>query len=166
MLIDPVNAPDLWFSWQFCPPIIKGVFFNLLDGVVVEEDLLDFGSTVLGEDQYGPYYEYLNASCAPATNYYDYANRVFSIAADDINTSQTIKACFGSCNDTCEGGSINYALIWNDEFDGNGAIDSSNWFHQTQLPNGYSWYNNDWLLCRFHARSTFHSWANSKSRTC
>ena len=51
--------------------------------------------------------------------------------------------CFGSCDDTCEGGSIDYTLIWNDEFNGTGAIDSSKWFHQTQLPNGYSWYNNE-----------------------
>lgn len=34
-------------------------------------------------------------------------------------------------------------LVWSDEFDVNGAIDSSKWFHQTQLPNGGSWYNNE-----------------------
>jgi beta-glucanase (GH16 family) len=34
-------------------------------------------------------------------------------------------------------------LVWSDEFNGNGAIDTSKWFHQTQLPNGNSWYNGE-----------------------
>ncbi len=34
-------------------------------------------------------------------------------------------------------------LIWSDEFDGTGAIDSNKWFHQTQLPSGGSWYNGE-----------------------
>lgn len=34
-------------------------------------------------------------------------------------------------------------LVWSDEFDGSGAIDTSKWFHQTRLPNGTSWYNNE-----------------------
>ena len=34
-------------------------------------------------------------------------------------------------------------LVWSDEFDGTGAIDASKWFHQTQLPNGNSWYNGE-----------------------
>ena len=34
-------------------------------------------------------------------------------------------------------------LIWADEFDVDGPVDTSKWFHQTQLPNGNSWYNNE-----------------------
>ena len=34
-------------------------------------------------------------------------------------------------------------LIWSDEFEGEGVIDSSKWHHQTLLPNGSSWYNNE-----------------------
>ena len=34
-------------------------------------------------------------------------------------------------------------LIWSDEFDGSGTIDSDKWFHQTQLPSSGSWYNNE-----------------------
>ncbi len=37
----------------------------------------------------------------------------------------------------------NYELVWSDEFDGNGVIDATKWHHQTQLPNGDSWYNNE-----------------------
>ena len=51
--------------------------------------------------------------------------------------------CFGVCNELCLDNSLEYVLIWNDEFDGDGAIDSEKWFHQTQLPNGNSWYNNE-----------------------
>ncbi|MFT4698623.1 MAG: beta-glucanase (GH16 family) [Flavobacteriaceae bacterium] len=36
-----------------------------------------------------------------------------------------------------------YELIWSDEFEGNGAINSTNWHHQTLLPNGGSWYNGE-----------------------
>ena len=31
-------------------------------------------------------------------------------------------------------------LVWSDEFEGSGAIDADNWFHQTKLPPGGSWW--------------------------
>ena len=34
-------------------------------------------------------------------------------------------------------------LVWADEFDTNGAIDAAKWHHQTQLPQGGSWYNGE-----------------------
>jgi len=34
-------------------------------------------------------------------------------------------------------------LVWSDEFETNGPINSSKWFHQTQLPAGGSWFNNE-----------------------
>ena len=34
-------------------------------------------------------------------------------------------------------------LVWADEFEGSGAINELNWFHQTQMPNIGSWYNNE-----------------------
>ena len=34
-------------------------------------------------------------------------------------------------------------LVWSDEFDVNGAVNTSNWFHQTQLPAGGSWFNGE-----------------------
>ena len=34
-------------------------------------------------------------------------------------------------------------LVWSDEFDTNGAINSTNWFHQTQLPAGGNWFNGE-----------------------
>jgi beta-glucanase (GH16 family) len=34
-------------------------------------------------------------------------------------------------------------LVWSDEFDTNGGINTSKWFHQTRLPDGNSWYNGE-----------------------
>ncbi len=34
-------------------------------------------------------------------------------------------------------------LVWSDEFNTNGVVDSNNWFHQTQLPAGGSWFNGE-----------------------
>jgi beta-glucanase (GH16 family) len=34
-------------------------------------------------------------------------------------------------------------LVWADEFDTDGAVNSSLWFHQTQLPAGGSWFNGE-----------------------
>ncbi|MDP5171177.1 MAG: family 16 glycosylhydrolase, partial [Bacteroidia bacterium] len=34
-------------------------------------------------------------------------------------------------------------LVWADEFDGTGSPDPTKWHHQTQLPNGVSWYNGE-----------------------
>jgi len=34
-------------------------------------------------------------------------------------------------------------LVWSDEFNGTGAINTSNWFHQTIGPNGGVWYNEE-----------------------
>jgi beta-glucanase (GH16 family) len=34
-------------------------------------------------------------------------------------------------------------LVWSDEFDGNGAVNSTKWFPQTQLPDGNNWYNGE-----------------------
>src|SRR6056297_20379 len=34
-------------------------------------------------------------------------------------------------------------LVWQDEFDQDGALDASKWFHQTELPLGDSWFNGE-----------------------
>lgn len=35
------------------------------------------------------------------------------------------------------------SLVWSDECNDAGEIDLTKWFHQTKLPNGSSWYNNE-----------------------
>lgn len=34
-------------------------------------------------------------------------------------------------------------LVWSDEFDVNGAVNTTKWHHQTQIPAGGSWYNGE-----------------------
>lgn len=34
-------------------------------------------------------------------------------------------------------------LVWSDEFDNDGELNSEKWFHQTELPNGSSWFNGE-----------------------
>jgi beta-glucanase (GH16 family) len=34
-------------------------------------------------------------------------------------------------------------LVWSDEFNTNGPVNINNWFHQTQLPGGTGWFNNE-----------------------
>jgi len=70
----------------------------------------------------------------------EYFDRQVSVGNSDLVEGVF---CFGSCDELCNSDSIEYTLVWNDEFDGNGAIDSEKWFHQTQLPNGNSWFNNE-----------------------
>lgn len=51
-------------------------------------------------------------------------------------------------------------LIWSDEFNGSGAIDGSKWFHQTLLPNGESWFNNEIQHYTNRLTNTFQSEGN------
>lgn len=39
--------------------------------------------------------------------------------------------------------SIYNNLVWADEFETDGAVNPVNWFHQTLLPNGSGWFNNE-----------------------
>jgi beta-glucanase (GH16 family) len=34
-------------------------------------------------------------------------------------------------------------LVWSDEFDANGTVNATKWHHQTQLPAGGNWFNNE-----------------------
>lgn len=54
------------------------------------------------------------------------------------NTNQIVSKCsnvytWGACS----------SLVWSDEFNGSGAINTSNWSYQTQLPDGNNWYNGE-----------------------
>lgn len=44
---------------------------------------------------------------------------------------------------TNNNGPVYDQLIWSDEFNIDGPLNSNNWFHQTQLPPGGNWYNNE-----------------------
>lgn len=48
-------------------------------------------------------------------------------------------------------------LIWADEFNGSGALDSTKWYHQTQLPIPGSWYNGEIQHYTNRTTNTFQS---------
>lgn len=52
---------------------------------------------------------------------------------------------FFTCNTICfsQIDVVYNDLVWSDEFDTNGAVNPTNWHHQTQLPAGGSWYNGE-----------------------
>ena len=58
------------------------------------------------------------------------------------STGQIVSLCNGSLIwGTCSTQFSN--LVWSDEFSTNGAVNSSNWYLQTQLPDGVNWYNGE-----------------------
>lgn len=72
-------------------------------------------------------------------------NRVLLQVNGENNNDQVtayIDNFFFYSNDTIRKSKYNF-LVWSDEFDINGDLDSNKWFRQTLLPNGESWYNGE-----------------------
>ena len=58
----------------------------------------------------------------------------------------TVSIGYAQCTSGSTGaapGETDYELVWADEFEVDGPPCSDNWFHQTQLPSGGSWYNGE-----------------------
>ena len=81
-------------------------------------------------------YSIVNASSIPGTT-------TITVVSEDTTQTMTYSIAFQQSS---------YALVWSDEFDDDGTtylsgvdnpIDDSKWFHQTILPNGWGWYNNE-----------------------
>jgi beta-glucanase (GH16 family) len=86
---------------------------------------------------------------SPAPNLRSDLNRVLLQVNGEANTS-TVTAYIDDFGYTSEATSPppvdepNFDnLVWSDEFNDSGALDSEKWFHQTQLPEGESWYNGE-----------------------
>ena len=67
IVFDPAPGDNMEYKW-----VINGEY----------EDLLDFGADLLYGDGYD---DYLNGACAPITDYYSYANRLWDMNSGDIN---------------------------------------------------------------------------------
>ena len=93
---------------------------------------------------------YINLdSNSPAPYLRSDLNRVLLQVNGEANTS-TVTAYIDDFGYTSEATSpppveeLNFdKLVWSDEFNDSGALDSEKWFHQTQLPEGGSWYNGE-----------------------
>ncbi|MGB0305491.1 MAG: family 16 glycosylhydrolase [Flavobacteriaceae bacterium] len=81
-------------------------------------------------------YSINDASLIPGTT-------TITVVSEDTTQTMTYSIAFQQSN---------YALVWSDEFDDDGStymsgvdnpVDDSKWFHQTILPNGWGWYNNE-----------------------
>jgi len=115
---------------------------------IIKTLVLDQWQTLTFDFENDSYLNY-NANSGPPIARTDF-NRVL-LQVNDENNSSTVTAYIddfiydGLLEDTSGSGDdpVYDQLIWSDEFDGSGAIDSDKWFHQTQLPSGGSWYNNE-----------------------
>lgn len=86
----------------------------------------------------------LNPNSLPPTKRQDF-NRVLLQLNGENNTNKVIAYLddfYFYSNDSIKPGKYN-TLVWFDEFNNNGELDSSKWFRQTKLPNGESWYNGE-----------------------
>lgn len=88
----------------------------------------------------------IDPSSLPPTQRTDF-NRVL-IQINGENNNHLVVAYIDdfAYDGTVSGGSpatVFTTLVWSDEFNGNGAIDTSKWFHQTQLPAGGNWFNGE-----------------------
>jgi len=81
-------------------------------------------------------YSINDASSIPGTT-------TITVVSEDTTQTKTYSITFQQSS---------YTLVWSDEFDDDGTtyisgvdnpIDDSKWFHQTILPNGWGWYNDE-----------------------
>lgn len=86
----------------------------------------------------------LNPNSLPPTKRQDF-NRVLLQVNGENNINQVIAYIdnfYFYSNDSIKQSKYN-TLVWFDEFNNNGDLDSSKWFKQTKLPNGENWYNGE-----------------------
>lgn len=88
-----------------------------------------------------PYLNFNPNSGPPATRT-DFNRVLFQINGEN-NADRVLAYIDNVVFSTTPVPSIYTELVWSDEFGGSGAIDNSKWHHQTLLPNGSSWYNNE-----------------------
>ncbi len=68
---------------------------------------------------------------------------LFLWSTGNLKSQVTEKTASYSTTNSTEASFEFNKLVWADEFEVDGAIDASKWFHQTKLPNGTSWYNSE-----------------------
>jgi len=84
----------------------------------------------------------LNPNSGSPLNRNDF-NRVVLQINGENNNDQVLAYLDDFVYDTLGYTNTSNTLVWSDEFEANGPIDTNKWFAQTLLPNGTSWYNNE-----------------------
>ncbi|MEM0997954.1 MAG: family 16 glycosylhydrolase [Bacteroidota bacterium] len=109
---------------------------------IIKSIALDQWQTVSFDFANDPYLNF-DPNSLPPTSRSDFNRVVLQVNGE--NNSDLVLAYFDDVTfqGTLSGGTIYTQLVWSDEFNGNGAIDPSKWYHQTQFPNGSSWFNGE-----------------------
>jgi beta-glucanase (GH16 family) len=113
---------------------------------IIKPLLLDQWQTISFDFSSDPYMN-LDPTSLPPAQRSDF-NRVIIQCNGENNSDEVLAYIDDFFYQDSTGGSSgsnpNYnQLVWSDEFNGNGALDSSKWFAQSLLPNGSSWYNGE-----------------------
>jgi len=94
--------------------------------------------------------DFLNFSTflAPPTERFDFNRLVLQVNGEGNNDQVTAYIDNFSYDGVLDPNvnptnSIYTELVWADEFEIDGALDSEKWFHQTIIPNGVGWFNNE-----------------------
>ena len=109
---------------------------------IIKPLVLDSWQTVTFDFKYGNYRN-LDGNSPPPIQRTDF-NRVV-IQVNGENNNDKVVAYIDDMNyaNLPSNDPVFDKLVWSDEFDGNGAIDNTKWFHQTRIPNGGSWFNGE-----------------------
>jgi beta-glucanase (GH16 family) len=109
---------------------------------IVKTVTLDQWQTLTFDFQNDTYIN-LDANSLPPTQRTDFNRVLLQINGENNNDHVLAYIDDMSYDGTIPAPPVFDNLIWSDEFDTDGAINSTNWFHQTQLPAGGSWYNGE-----------------------
>lgn len=109
---------------------------------IIKPLLLDQWQTV-SFDFVNDNFKNLNSGSLPPSKRKDFNRVVIQINGE--NNRDTVQAFIDDFSylKSSAPTSIYTQLVWSDEFETAGALNSNNWFHQTQLPNSGSWFNGE-----------------------
>ena len=109
---------------------------------VIKNIVLDQWQTITIDFASDPYNN-LDPSSLPPTQRNDFNRVLIQVNGENNNDHVTAYLDDFYYHDTVQVALSYNQLVWADEFNANGALDTSKWFHQTQLPLGNSWYNGE-----------------------
>lgn len=85
----------------------------------------------------------LDPNSLPPTRRNDFNRVVIQVNGENNNDHVLAYIDDVSYEETIIDDPIYNNLVWSDEFEGDGAVDATKWFHQTRLPAGGSWFNGE-----------------------
>ena len=103
---------------------------------------LDQWQEVSFDFQNDSYINYNTESLAPAMRT-DFNRMVIQVNGEGNNDQVLAYIDDVSSSESIDVEPLAYSLVWADEFEAEGAVNSDKWFHQTLLPNGFGWYNSE-----------------------